>query len=287
MATKNIMVFLDACFSGAKRDGKMLASSRGVAIKVKADPVGDNTVVFSAAQGDETAYPYKSQKHGMFTYYVLEKMQQSGGYTTLGELSDYVTQQVKRKAVVENNGKSQTPTVIVSNGNNNWRNWQFASAKANKYENRSVAANAPTPAPLPIPSVPKQNSVPVQKTPEQITTPVMSNTVASDLVLEGKKAMRAMNYQKAYKYLTQAAEQGNIEANYQLGLLYSNSNYDGYDKEKAAKYFVNAANNNHMESMYQAGMMYLGTDNVTAKEWFQKAAANGHSKAIKQLSRLR
>ena len=287
MNSKNIMVFLDACFSGAKRDGKMLASSRGVAIKVKADPVGDNTVVFSAAQGDETAYPYKSQKHGMFTYYVLEKMQQSGGYTTLGELSDYVTQQVKRKAVVENNGKSQTPTVIVSNGNNNWRNWQFASAKANKYENRSVAANAPTPAPLPIPSVPKQNSVPVQKTPEQITTPVMSNTVASDLVLEGKKAMRAMNYQKAYKYLTQAAEQGNIEANYQLGLLYSNSNYDGYDKEKAAKYFVNAANNNHMESMYQAGMMYLGTDNVTAKEWFQKAAANGHSKAIKQLSRLR
>lgn len=287
MNSKNIMVFLDACFSGAKRDGKMLASSRGVAIKAKIDPVSDNTVVFSAAQGDETAYPYKSQKHGMFTYYVLEKMQQSGGYTTLGELSDYVTQQVKRKAVVENNGKSQTPTVIASSGNSNWRNWQFASVKAYKYENRSVAASDPTSAPLPIPSAPMQNPDPVQKTPVQTKTPVMSNTIASDLVLEGKKAIRAMNYQKARKCLTQAAEQGNIEANYQLGLLYSNSNYDGYNKEKAAKYFVNAANNNHMESMYQAGMMYLGTDNVTAKEWFQKAAANGHSKAIKQLSRLR
>lgn len=287
MNSKNIMVFLDACFSGAKRDGKMLASSRGVAIKAKIDPVSDNTVVFSAAQGDETAYPYKSQKHGMFTYYVLEKMQQSGGYTTLGELSDYVTQQVKRKAVVENNGKSQTPTVIASSGNSNWRNWQFASVKAYKYENRSVAASDPTSAPLPIPSAPMQNPDPVQKAPVQTKTPVMSNTIASDLVLEGKKAIRAMNYQKARKCLTQAAEQGNIEANYQLGLLYSNSNYDGYNKEKAAKYFVNAANNNHMESMYQAGMMYLGTDNVTAKEWFQKAAANGHSKAIKQLSRLR
>lgn len=287
MNSKNIMVFLDACFSGAKRDGKMLASSRGVAIKAKIDPVSDNTVVFSAAQGDETAYPYKSQKHGMFTYYVLEKMQQSGGYTTLGELSDYVTQQVKRKAVVENNGKSQTPTVIASSGNSNWRNWQFASVKAYKYENRSVAASDPTSAPLPIPSAPMQNPDPVQKAPVQTRTPVMSKTIASDLVLEGKKAIRAMNYQKARKCLTQAAEQGNIEANYQLGLLYSNSNYDGYNKEKAAKYFVNAANNNHMESMYQAGMMYLGTDNVTAKEWFQKAAANGHSKAIKQLSRLR
>ena len=34
MNSKSIMVFLDACFSGARRDGKMLASSRGVALKV-------------------------------------------------------------------------------------------------------------------------------------------------------------------------------------------------------------------------------------------------------------
>ena len=293
MNSKNIMVFLDACFSGAKRDGKMLASSRGVAIKAKTDPVGDNTVVFSAAQGDETAYPYKSQKHGMFTYYVLEKMQQSGGYTTLGELSDYVTQQVKRKAVVENNGKSQTPTVIASNGNSNWRNWQFASAKANKYENRSVAANAPTPAPLPIPSAPKQNPIPVQKTPVQTTTPinnstpVMSLSVASDLVTQGKKHMRAMNYGKAKTCFSQAADKGNIEAYYQLGMLYSNSNFEGYNKETATEYFLKAANNKYVDAMYMAGMMYLGTDNATAKSWFRKAADNGHAKAQAQLSRLR
>ena len=277
MNSKNIMVFLDACFSGAKRDGKMLASSRGVAIKAKTDPVGDNTVVFSAAQGDETAYPYKSQKHGMFTYYVLEKMQQSGGYTTLGELSDYVTQQVKRKAVVENNGKSQTPTVIASNGNSNWRNWQFASVKANKYENRSV----------------KQNPVPVQKAPVETTapvnnsTPVMSLSVASDLVTQGKKYMRAMNYGKAKTCFSQAADKGNIEAFYQLGMLYSNSNYEGYNKETATQYFLKAANNKYVDAMYMTGMMYLGTDNATAKSWFRKAADNGHAKAQAQLSRLR
>ena len=43
----------------------------------------------------------------MFTYYVLDKMQQSGGYTTLGELSDYVTQQVKRKASDNGHSKAQ------------------------------------------------------------------------------------------------------------------------------------------------------------------------------------
>jgi TPR repeat protein len=99
--------------------------------------------------------------------------------------------------------------------------------------------------------------------------------------------MRAMNYQKANKCFIEAAQQGNVEANYQLGMLYSNSNFDEYNKETATKHFTVAANSNHTEAMYQTGMMYLGTDNAEAKSWFRKAAAKGHSQAIKQLSRLR
>ena len=287
MNSKHIVVFLDACFSGAKRDGKMLASSRGVAIKAKTDPVSDNTVVFSAAQGDETAYPFKSQRHGLFTYYILDKMQQSGGSTTLGELSDYVTLNVKRKAVVENNGKSQTPTVIASSNNNGWRDWQFAASAAKKYEDRVVTldqpAAKPAPAPAPAPVVNPEPKPIVQTTPNS-----NSNSAAvSQLVIDGKKAMRAMNYQKAKKCFVEAAEQGNIEANYQLGMLYSNSNFDGYNRETATKYFTVAANGNHTEAMFQTGMMYLGIDNSEAKSWFRKAAANGHTQAIKQLSKLK
>ena len=291
MNSRNIMVFLDACFSGAKRDGKMLASSRGVAIRVKNDPVGDNTVVFSAATGDETAYPYKSQKHGLFTYYVLDKMQKSGGYTTLGELSDYVAQQVKRKAVVENNGKSQTPTVIASSNNNGWRNWRFADKAAKRFENRTIAA--PAPVQRPATTTPAANTTPRQNAPAQTTTaapsntPAMSMDVASEVVAAGKKYMRAMNYGKAKTSFTQAADQGSIEAYYQLGLLYSNSNYDGYNKETATRYFLKAANNNHVDAMYQTGMMYLGSDNATAKIWLRKAAERGNSRAQAQLSRLR
>lgn len=293
MNSRNIMVFLDACFSGAKRDGKMLASSRGVAVKVKNDPVGDNTVVFSAATGDETAYPLKSQKHGMFTYYVLDKMQQSGGHTTLGELSDYVTQQVKRKAVVENNGKSQTPTVIASSNNNGWRNWRFADKAAKRFENRTIAAPAPAPVQRPATTTPAANTTPRQNAPAQTTTaapsntPAMSMDVASEVVAAGKKYMRAMNYGKAKTSFTQAADQGSIEAYYQLGLLYSNSNYDGYNKETATRYFLKAANNNHVDAMYQTGMMYLGSDNATAKIWLRKAAERGNSRAQAQLQRLR
>lgn len=109
LAAKNVTVFMDACFSGSKRGDGMLMAARGVAIKAKEEaPVG-NLVVFSAAQSDETAYPYKDKKHGLFTYYLLKKLQETKGEATLGELSDYIGTQVSRKSIVSN-GKSQTPS---------------------------------------------------------------------------------------------------------------------------------------------------------------------------------
>ena len=110
---KSVTVFMDACFSGAQRSGNMMASARGVAIKaVQGKPKG-NMVVFSAAQGDETAYPYKEKEHGLFTYFLLKKLQETNGDVTLGELSEYITTQVRQQSIVVNR-KSQTPTVTAS-----------------------------------------------------------------------------------------------------------------------------------------------------------------------------
>jgi hypothetical protein len=77
-------------------------------------------VVFSAATGDETAHQYEEKGHGLFTYFLLKKLQETQGAATYGELSDYVTQQVKRQSVVINN-KRQTPTVIPSASLTNWQ----------------------------------------------------------------------------------------------------------------------------------------------------------------------
>ena len=121
LPAERVTVFLDACFSGAKREGDMMASARGVAIKVKETAPQGKMVVFTAAQGDETAYPFKSQKHGMFTYYLLKMLQETQGNATLGELGDYLTTEVKRQSFVENN-KVQTPTIVPSAGlQNTWR----------------------------------------------------------------------------------------------------------------------------------------------------------------------
>ena len=121
LPSQSVTVFLDACFSGTKRDGEMLASARGVAIKVKqATPVG-NIVAFSAAQGDETAYPYKEEEHGLFTYYLLKKLQETKGNVTLGELSDYIKTQVERQSIVIN-GKLQSPSIVsTATVANSWK----------------------------------------------------------------------------------------------------------------------------------------------------------------------
>jgi len=110
---KSVTVFLDACFSGTSREDAMLASARGVAIKVKDEAPKGNMVVFSASTGDETAHQFEEKGHGLFTYFLLKELQQTQGNVNFGELSDYVTKQVKRQSVVINN-KRQTPTVIPS-----------------------------------------------------------------------------------------------------------------------------------------------------------------------------
>lgn len=123
MPTEQVVVLLDACFSGTQRGEGMLASARGVAIKAKPNKVDGKMVILSAAQGDETAYPYEEQGHGLFTYYLLKKLKESQGNVTLGDLASYIKDNVSKKSIVVN-GKSQTPSVNPSASlGESWKNW--------------------------------------------------------------------------------------------------------------------------------------------------------------------
>lgn len=124
LPSKQVVLFLDACFSGAKREGDMLVAARGVAIRTKAGtPVG-NMVVFSASQGDETASANDNERHGMFTYYMLKKLQETQGNVTFGLLGDYIKTNVEKQSVVS--GKRQTPTVTPSTAiQDDWRMWRL------------------------------------------------------------------------------------------------------------------------------------------------------------------
>lgn len=113
MPAKAVTVFMDACFSGSLRGDGMLAAARGVAIYVEEEAPQGNMVVFSAAQGDETAYPYAEKGHGLFTYYLLKKLKETKGNVSYGELATYLRQQVSRRSIVVNS-KSQTPVTSAS-----------------------------------------------------------------------------------------------------------------------------------------------------------------------------
>ena len=125
MPAENVTVFMDACFSGSKREQGMLASARGVAIKARSGMPQGNMVVFSAAQSDETAYPNNEERHGMFTYFLLKKLQETKGDVTLHELGEYITTNVSQQSILLN-GKSQTPCVTPSASlDASWREWKL------------------------------------------------------------------------------------------------------------------------------------------------------------------
>lgn len=125
LPVKKVTVVMDACFSGTKRNGEMLTSARGVAIKAKQGQLQGNMVVLSAAQGDETAYKYEEAHHGLFTYFLLKKLKETKGNVTIGELGTYVQDQVTRFSLLENH-KSQTPSIQFSDAlRSNWKGLKF------------------------------------------------------------------------------------------------------------------------------------------------------------------
>lgn len=110
---QSVLVLMDACFSGGSRDGDMVLEKegmRGIVVRPKQDALGGNMIVFSAVSDDQTAMPYKEKGHGLFTYFLLKKLQETKGNVTLSELTSYVAEKVEQRSVVINR-KVQTPTV--------------------------------------------------------------------------------------------------------------------------------------------------------------------------------
>lgn len=119
-----VTVFLDACFTGGGRNQGLLAA-RSVAIKPKKEMISGNMVVFSATTDKQPALPYKSEKHGMFTFFLLDKIQQTAGDVSYGELSKYVKDKVGLESL-EVNGIPQDPEVNTSSAaSDSWKEWKL------------------------------------------------------------------------------------------------------------------------------------------------------------------
>ena len=121
---KRILAFVDACFSGGARENSLLVS-RGVKINPKMTNISNNLVVISASSETQSALPYDEQRHGMFTFYLLKKFKESSCIISLGDLYDYLREEVSLNSL-KINQTEQDPNVIYSPKiENKWRDWQL------------------------------------------------------------------------------------------------------------------------------------------------------------------
>jgi hypothetical protein len=119
-----VTVFMDACFSGGGRDAGLIAA-RSVKVKPKKDLIQGNLVVFTASSGEQSALPYDQEQHGIFSYFLFKKLQDTKGEVLYGELADYISQNVSIESL-RINQKEQDPAINVSPSvENSWRDWQF------------------------------------------------------------------------------------------------------------------------------------------------------------------
>lgn len=85
------------------------------------------------------------------------------------------------------------------------------------------------------------------------------------------------NDSKVLKTLTTQTKQGNMDAQYKLGLLYYHGNGVAIDKKKALSLFTTAAQQDHPHAQYSLASIYATTnkDLQKALPWFKKAALQG------------
>lgn len=119
-----VTVFMDACFSGGGRQAGLLAA-RGVRVVPRETPLQGNLVVFSATSDDQVALPYSEKQHGMFTYFLLKKLQETSGDCSYSELSDYLYSEVSEYSL-RINYKQQNPETSCSQAvEEDWGEWML------------------------------------------------------------------------------------------------------------------------------------------------------------------
>lgn len=107
---------------------------------------------------------------------------------------------------------------------------------------------------------------------------------AEELFNMGVEAYQNKNYDEAKKYWLMAAEQGDIEAQNNLGFMFYNGNGVQKDYTEAARYWRLSAEQGNAEAQYNLASSYengegVPTDFAEALKWYKKSAEQGYASA--------
>jgi TPR repeat protein len=97
--------------------------------------------------------------------------------------------------------------------------------------------------------------------------------------------------EEAVKWFRKAAEQGDMEAQYNLGLCYEQSEGVANDLKEAVKWYRQSAEQGYALGQFNLGICYINGDGVSkdsdeAVKWIVKAAEQGLVNAIETLREL-
>jgi uncharacterized caspase-like protein len=117
LPAKEIIVALDACFSGAGGKSVLAKGARPLVMNLEALVPVKNIIVMSASAGDQISSTYDSKRHGLFTYFLLKGIKgeadtNEDGRIEIGELYNYLKPRVEKTARKDYNSE-QTPQLIA------------------------------------------------------------------------------------------------------------------------------------------------------------------------------
>ena len=112
---------------------------------------------------------------------------------------------------------------------------------------------------------------------------------ARDMRLSSLNQKNVKNRSKKLFFATRAAKRGNVQAQFDLAMMYASGNGVKRDERVAFSWFHKAARAGHTEAKYYMGLSFQQGRGVKkqlhlARYWFKLASKTGHSKAIYQLS---
>ena len=106
---KEILVALDACFSGAGGRSVLAKGARPLITKVDLGKTSSRKItVLTAASANQITTTLEDQRHGMFTYFLLKGLN-SGRTVTAKSLYRFLKPKVQDEARLQN--REQTPTL--------------------------------------------------------------------------------------------------------------------------------------------------------------------------------
>ena len=115
----------------------------------------------------------------------------------------------------------------------------------------------------------------------------LANTEAHNDYLKGTAYLNQDNYKDAITWLTSAANNGSIEAQNKIGVIYAKGIGTDVNTHLAIQYFTKAAANESSMAYYNLGNVYESQEKFSiAIDWYNKAIEMNNSNAMNNLADL-